>query len=50
MEIIGLAMSSADMASLADLYATLDEDKTKHTNYVLQFLWRDMTSKFDVIG
>ena len=50
MEIIGLAMTAEDMSSLSDVYQILEEDNTKKTNYVLQFLWRDMTSKFDVIG
>uniref|UniRef100_A0A1X7V8N6 Transposable element P transposase-like RNase H domain-containing protein n=1 Tax=Amphimedon queenslandica TaxID=400682 RepID=A0A1X7V8N6_AMPQE len=47
----GYAMSSSDMASLHDVYEGLDEEeKCKKTEYVLQFLWRDITSEFDVIG
>ena len=26
------------------------EAKTEQTSYVLQFLWRDLTSKFDIVG
>ena len=48
---IGLAMSPEDMSSLHDIYMTYDEDtKTEQTTYVLQFLWRDLTSKFDIVG
>ena len=50
-QIIGLAMSPEDMSSLHDIYMTYDEDtKTEQTTYVLQFLWRDLTSKFDIVG
>ena len=50
-QIIGLAMSPEDMSSLQDIYMAYDEDaKTEQTTYVLQFLWRDLTSKFDFVG
>ena len=50
-QIIGLAMSPDDMSSLHDIYMTYDEDtKTEQTSYVLQFLWKDLTSKFDIVG
>ena len=49
--ITGYAMSSSDMASLHDVYEGLDEEEEcQKTDYVLQFLWRDVSSKFDVIG
>ena len=49
--VIGLAMSHEDMACLHDVYQTLDEDATrKSTTYIMQFLWRDLTSPFDVVG
>jgi len=39
------------MISLHDVYEELDSDRKKmRTSYVLQFLWRDLTSEFDVIG
>ena len=48
--VVGLAMSHEDMACL-HVYQTLDEDATtKSTTYILQFLWRDLTSPFDVVG
>ena len=50
-QIIGLAMSERDQASLLDIYQVLEDDKrTKMTNYILQFLWRDLTSGFDIVG
>jgi hypothetical protein len=49
--VVGLAMSHEDMACLHDVYQTLDEDATtKSTTYIMQFLWRDLTSPFDVVG
>ena len=48
---IGLTMSPDDMSSLLDAYQHVDETSaTKQTSYILQFLWRDLTSSFDVVG
>ena len=48
---IGLAMSYEDMSSLRDVYQTIEQDaQTKTTTYILQFLWRDLTSSFDIVG
>lgn len=48
---IGHAMTHDELASLCDVYTTLSPDyRTKQTTYVLQTLWRDLTSDFDVIG
>ena len=44
-------MASQDLSSLHDVFCALDEkEKIQKTNYVLQFVWRDMTSKFDIVG
>lgn len=44
-------MSSEDMASLHDLYEAVDADEECHkTAYILQFVWRGMTSNYDVLG
>lgn len=44
-------MSSSDMSSLHDVYESLDEEEEcQKTDYILQFLWRDIISHFDVIG
>lgn len=48
--LIGLAMTSDDQVSLLDIYQLLNDDKTTQTSYILQFLWRDLTSSFDIIG
>jgi hypothetical protein len=51
MDIVGLAMTSEDMASLDDIYQDVATgSKVKRTSYVLQVLWRDMTSKYDLVG
>lgn len=39
------------MASLHDVYNGLDgEEECRKTEYVLQFIWRDMSSDFDALG
>ena len=49
--VVGFSMSHDDMANLLDVYQALDPDAaTQNTTYVLQFLWRDLTSSFDVVG
>lgn len=49
--IMGFAMTSDDFSSLHDVYAYLDqEEQCQKTTYVVQFLWRDLSSDFDVIG
>lgn len=50
-KIIGLAMNPEEMSSLHDAYQLLNEETAaKQTSYILQFLWRDLTSSFDVVG
>ena len=49
-KIVGFAMTSEEMHSLHDAYQILNQDGRNQTNYVLQFLWRDLTSSFDVVG
>ena len=49
--IIGFSMSSEDFISLHDVYEGLCVDeKCQKTAYVVQFLWRDLSSDFDVVG
>ena len=48
---IGHCMTHDELSSLCDVYATLSPDyRKRQTNYVLQTLWHDLTSNFDVIG
>ena len=50
-QLVGLAMTPKDLASLNDVYELLKSPSTnKQTSYVLQFIWRDLTSKFDIVG
>lgn len=49
-QLVGLA-SYEELASLTDLYQLLDPQcRTKQTTYILQFLWRDLTLPFNVVG
>ena len=44
-------MSPDDMSSLHNAYQLVDETfASKQTSYILQFLWRDLTSSFDIVG
>jgi len=50
-KIIGLAITEKNQASLHDVFQLFDEDHhVKQTSYILQFLWRDVTSCFDIVG
>ena len=44
-------MSSDDFSSLHDVYDGLSEDeKCQKTTYIVHFLWRDLSSDFNVVG
>ena len=51
-QMIGIAMHAEDMASLLDVYSTYDDmgHKADQTNYIMQFLWRDLSSSYDIVG
>ena len=50
-QLMGLSMTSKNLASLNDVYSLLhNSDPSKQTSYILQFLWRDLTSEFDIVG
>jgi len=50
-KIIGLAMTEENQASLHDVFQLFGKDhRTKQASYMLQFLWRDVTSSFDIVG
>ncbi|XP_019853621.1 PREDICTED: uncharacterized protein LOC109582964 [Amphimedon queenslandica] len=49
-KIIGLSMTREDLATLADVYQELKDESNQQTSYIMQFLWRDLTSDFDIIG
>ena len=47
----GLAMTSKDLSSLTDVYQLLQTPQTAaQTAYILQFLWHDLTSNYDIVG
>ena len=44
-------MSLEELPWLPDVFMSVGEDfDQQKTSYILQFLWRDLTSRFDVIG
>ena len=46
-----IAMNAESLPSLHDIFRILDEDHCSHqATYILQFMWRDVTSKADVTG
>ena len=48
---IGIAMEPHEVPGLADFNTCKDDDAgVQAAEYYLQFLWRDLTSDFDVIG
>ena len=47
---LGLAMSLEEMKGLHDIFHDLGSKAPIPAEYVLQYLWRDLTSNFDVIG
>ena len=50
-KLVGFAMNHEDMSCLLDVYRIIEKDnKTRNTDQILQFLWRDLTSAFDVVG
>ena len=50
-QLMGLAMTHKEMPSLNDIYRLLKEpESVQPTSYILQFLWRDLTSEFDIVG
>jgi hypothetical protein len=51
-EDIWVVMEEGEYTSLVDIYEDLKtvSDVPKPKEYFLQFLWRDLTSNFDVIG
>ena len=48
--IIGYAMTPEELHSLHDIYFSFEKEGDKKSNYMLQFLWRDLCSNFDVMG
>ena len=50
-EVLGWAMTPQEMSQLHDIFEDItDKKENNKVPYVLQFLWRDLTSAFDLIG
>ena len=49
-QLMGLTMTSKNMASLSDIYRILKYPEANQTSYILQFIWRDLTSSYDIVG
>lgn len=47
---LGLAMNEKEMHNLHDIFQTLQSTDPVPAEYILQFLWRDITSSYDIIG
>lgn len=47
---LGLAMDEDEMNNLHDIYRSLESREPTPAEYMLQFLWRDLTSSYDIIG
>ena len=44
-------MTEKEQVSLHDVFQSYFEDhRVQQISYILQFLWRDLTSLFDIIG
>lgn len=48
--IVGHSMSDKELATLCDLYQSLDDPEATKADYVLQTLWRDLSTERDVVG
>ena len=49
--LVGHSMTAEEMTILCDVYERLDNDaENQSTDYIMQSLWRDLTSDCDVVG
>ena len=49
-EIDGYVISPEELPSLHDVFSSLGDPGPKKASYIVQFLWRDLTSSYDLIG
>ena len=49
-KVIGFAISPDELPFLHDIFSSLDQESEMKTNYVLQFMWHDLTSSYCIIG
>lgn len=43
-------MDHDELSSLSDIYSCTDGKCPEQMSYILQFLWQDLTSHFDIVG
>ena len=48
--VMGFAMTPDELPFLEDIFESVDTAGNLKTNYILQFLWRDLTSSYSIIG
>ena len=48
--VMGFAMTPDELPFLEDIFESVDTARNLKTNYILQFLWRDLTSSYSIIG
>ena len=46
----GYVISPEELPSPHDVFLSLDDPGPKKASYIVQFLWRDLTSSYDLIG
>eukprot|EP00795_Rhopilema_esculentum_P005812 gene5812-11113_t len=49
-QFLGFAMTEEERTDLHDIYKVLISDSAVPAKYILQYLWRDLTSSYDIIG
>ena len=48
---VGVAMSQEDYCQIKDIFSeSVDNNESKPAQYIVQFLWRDLSADFDIIG
>lgn len=49
-KVLGFAMMPDQLPFLTDIFESVEASRAIKTSYVLQFLWRDLTSSYTIIG
>jgi len=48
--VMGFAITPEELPFLQDIFESVDPARNLITSYILQFLWRDLTSSYSIIG
>lgn len=49
-KVMRFAMAPDELPFLHDIFSSIDQEDEMKTSYVLQFIWRDLTSSYSIIG